>query len=48
MAVTTTFTHPLEPLTPEEIGAAVAIVRAGPANSEHIRFVMFRRRLGME
>jgi primary-amine oxidase len=42
MAVTTTFIHPLEPLTPEEIAAAVAIVRAGPASSEHMRFVMVK------
>src|SRR5258706_14314983 len=41
MAMTTT-THPLEPLTPEEIAAAVAIVRAGPARSEHMRFVMVK------
>ncbi len=34
--------HPLEPLKPEEIAAAVAIVRAGPASSEHIRFVMVK------
>jgi len=34
--------HPLEPLTPEEIAAAVAIVRAGPASSEHMRFVMVK------
>src|SRR3989440_6482672 len=42
MAMTTTITHPLEPLTPEEIAAAVAIVRAGPASSEHMRFVMVK------
>ena len=42
MAVTTTFIHPLEPLTPEEISAAVAIMRAGPASSEHMRFVMVK------
>ncbi len=34
--------HPFAPLTPEEIGAAVAIIRAGQASSEHIRFVMVR------
>ncbi|HET9920244.1 MAG TPA: tyramine oxidase, partial [Ktedonobacteraceae bacterium] len=39
MEVTTTVTHPLEPLTPEEIAAAVAIVRAHSANSEQLRFV---------
>src|SRR5260221_12739376 len=32
--------HPLEPLTPEEIAAAVAIVRAGQARAGHMRFVM--------
>src|SRR6267378_496697 len=42
MAVTTTFIHPLEPLTPEEIVAAVAIVRVGPASSEQMRFVMVK------
>lgn len=42
MAVTTHVRHPLEPLTPEEIAAAVAIVRAGPAQSEHMRFVMVK------
>ena len=42
MAVTTTVIHPLSPLTPEEIASAVAIVRAGPANSEHVRFVMVK------
>src|SRR5258708_19384022 len=42
MAVTTTFIHPLDPLTPEEIVAAVAIVRVGPASSEHMRFVMVK------
>jgi primary-amine oxidase len=42
MAVTPILTHPLEPLTPEEIAAAVAIVRAGPASSEHMRFVMVK------
>ncbi len=41
MAIITT-THPLEPLTPEEIAAAVAIVRVGPASSEHMRFVMVK------
>jgi len=44
MAVTPIFTHPLEPLTPEEIAAAVAIVRAGPASSEYMRFVMVKLR----
>src|SRR5260370_15845706 len=34
--------HPLEPLTPEEIAAAVAIVRAGQARAEHMRFVMVK------
>lgn len=42
MAVTPILTHPLEPLTPEEIAAAVAIVRAGPASSEQMRFVMVK------
>src|SRR5579863_1740923 len=42
MAVTPILTHPLEPLTPEEIAAAVAIVRSGPASSEHMRFVMVK------
>jgi primary-amine oxidase len=40
MAVTPTVTHPLEPLGPDEIAAAVAIVRAHPASSEHMHFVM--------
>ena len=34
--------HPLEPLTSEEIAAAVAIVRAGQARAEHMRFVMVK------
>jgi primary-amine oxidase len=34
--------HPLAPLTPEEIEAAVAIVRTEHAASEHLRFVMVR------
>lgn len=42
MAVTTTYIHPLDPLTPEEIATAVAIVRAGPASSEQMRFVMVK------
>jgi primary-amine oxidase len=42
MTVTTHVRHPLAPLTPEEIAEAVAIVRAGQASSEHIRFVMVR------
>lgn len=40
MAVTVT--HPLKPLSPDEIAQAVAIIRAGPARSEHIRFVMVK------
>lgn len=42
MAVTTHIRHPLAPLTPEEIAAAVAIVRKEYAHSEHFRFVMVR------
>ncbi len=42
MTVTTHIRHPLAPLTPEEIAATVAIIRAGSARSEHIRFVMVR------
>lgn len=34
--------HPLAPLTPGEIAAAVAILRANQARSEHFRFVMVR------
>lgn len=40
MAVTVT--HPLKPLSPDEIAQAVAIIRAGPARSEYIRFVMVK------
>src|SRR5260221_14412573 len=40
MVAPTHVRHPLAPLTPEEIPAAVSIVRAGPARSEKIRFVM--------
>src|SRR5581483_6980840 len=32
--------HPLEPLTPEEIATAVAVVRAAAANAERLRFVV--------
>ncbi len=42
MAVPTHVRHPLAPLTPEEIAAAVSIVRADPACSEQIRFVMVK------
>jgi len=34
--------HPFAPLTPEEIEAAVALVRAARASSEHLRFVTVR------
>lgn len=45
MATTATpIRHPFAPLTPEEIAAAVAIIRAKQADSEHIRFVMVRLR----
>src|SRR5947209_9079601 len=40
--LSSTVVHPLEPLSAEEIAAAVAIVRAGPANSEKVRFVMVK------
>src|SRR5260370_5081274 len=42
MAVPTHVRHPLAPLTPEEIAAAVSIVRADPTCSEQIRFVMVK------
>lgn len=46
MVTTSTSTsHPFAPLTPEEIEAAVSIVRASQtvqASSEHVRFVMVR------
>ncbi|HEU5380195.1 MAG TPA: primary-amine oxidase [Ktedonobacteraceae bacterium] len=38
----TTLIHPLEPLKPEEIAAAVAIVQAVSANPERLRFVMVK------
>ncbi|HEY0757573.1 MAG TPA: primary-amine oxidase [Ktedonobacteraceae bacterium] len=41
MAVTSV-THALAPLTPAEIALAVALVRAAPASSEHLRFVMVK------
>src|SRR5947209_12638881 len=34
--------HPFAPLTPAEIEAAVAIIRAGQTGSGHLRFVMAR------
>ncbi len=40
MTTTSIHVHPLEPLTPDEIDAAVAILRAGPAGSPQMRFVM--------
>lgn len=40
--VTPNIRHPLAPLTPEEIAAAVALIRTAPAYSEHVRFVMIR------
>ena len=40
--VTANARHPFAPLTPEEIEAAVTILRAAQAGSEHIRFVMVR------
>src|SRR5260370_2402900 len=40
MVVPTHVRHPLALLTPEEIATAVSIVRAGPARSEQIPFVM--------
>jgi len=42
MVTTTNTRHPFAPLTPEEIAAAVALIRASQAGSEHIRFVMVR------
>jgi primary-amine oxidase len=42
MAITTYTRHPFAPLTPEEIEAAVEILRAGQGDTEHIRFVMVR------
>ncbi len=40
MVTATNTRHPFAPLTPEEIETAVAIIRAGQASSEHMRFVM--------
>src|SRR5512135_2987479 len=37
--ITTTVTHPLEPLSPEEIATAVSIVRWERQLSEQVRFV---------
>jgi primary-amine oxidase len=42
MAITTDIRHPFAPLTPQEIEAAVAIIRGEQAGSEHLRFVMVR------
>ncbi|HVT96644.1 MAG TPA: primary-amine oxidase [Acidobacteriaceae bacterium] len=35
-------THALEPLTPEEIARAVALVKAAPQYSEHVHFVLVK------
>jgi primary-amine oxidase len=40
----TSVTHPLEPLTPEEIAAAVSLVQARSTNPETLRFVMVKLR----
>jgi primary-amine oxidase len=40
--VLTTVTHPLEPLTPDEIATAVSLVKSASANPEALRFVMVK------
>ncbi len=42
MGTMTNTHHPFAPLTPQEIEAAVALVRAARASSEHLRFVTVR------